>query len=170
MAGFVFGNVGFVGSLGTAPAVVAPAAVYRFACGLSAAYTDTAGNVWTPLPDAQPKLRYTGASAYAGADAQLYDNVIYSEITFVVPLPNGTYALSTNLREAFHNSPSRIQSMRRTGVAALLFDTIDGFQASRDPISYQAEMLLVVTAGSVSLDLIANADTPIWQTLIFTKQ
>lgn len=139
---------------------------FRIACGQSASYTDSKGQVWQADADFNAGATYATGTAVTGSpDPKLYQSQRYSRtdspaLTYTIPLANGSYTLNLYFSEIYGPAATvRMFNVKANGTALLTNFNI----ASDAGGAFKADVKtfpVTVTNGNLIIEFDHVAGTP----------
>lgn len=149
----------------TLPVVSVPAsAVFRVKAGLSAPFTDSAGQVWLPDQgfDGGDTIDRDPSMAIAGTkDAALFLSEHYGMNSFSCKIPNGRYTAKLYFAETFDGVTGPGQRVFSFNVQGHEFKDFDVWaKAGGANRAYIESVLVEVTNGVFRIDFTTNIENP----------
>jgi hypothetical protein len=137
------------------------AAQTRIACGHSAPYTDSMGNVWAADNSVSGGTPYSVTAPISGTpNSGLFDSLRYGVFTYTIAVPNGSYSVNLEFAETWANAAGvRVFSMQINGVSVLT--NFDVFAKVGKNAADIETFPVTVTNGSIVIRSVAVTQSPI---------
>jgi hypothetical protein len=147
-----------------APAPAATMSVVRIKAGVSAAFTDSSGNVWQPDQgfDGGDVIERDAGTAIANTkDAGLYLSEHYGMSSFSRSVPNGKYIAKLHFAETFEGVSGAGERVFSFNVQGREFKDFDVFvKAGGSNRAYIETVPVEVTNGKFTITFTSNVENP----------
>jgi hypothetical protein len=147
-----------------APAAAATQSVVRVKAGVSAAFTDSSGNVWQPDQgfEGGDVIERDASTAIANTkDAGLYRSEHYGMSSFSCSIPNGKYLAKLHFAETFEGITGAGQRVFSFDVQGHDFKDFDVWAKAGGPNRAYIETVPVeVTNGKFTITFTSNIENP----------